>query len=131
MLSFHLYFCSSLFIITTAEINDMKICYVLLDGSNATSDIFYFTVEDNGKNPKSFYLRAANNIQVLLSVSRNCLHHKDLEQLAMTDTRDTVPPLLAAVERVAGSKDRGQRRPKASSYCGFVKVKDSHLLQCP
>ena len=28
----------------------MKICYVLLDGSNATSDIFYFTVEDNGKN---------------------------------------------------------------------------------
>lgn len=27
----------------------MKICYVLLDGSNATSDIFYFTVEDKGK----------------------------------------------------------------------------------
>ena len=31
------------------DIDDMKICYVLLDGSNATSDIFYFTVEDNGK----------------------------------------------------------------------------------
>lgn len=27
----------------------MKICYVLLDGSNATSDVFYFSVEDNGK----------------------------------------------------------------------------------
>uniref|UniRef100_A0A3Q2CRS4 Fras1 related extracellular matrix 3 n=1 Tax=Cyprinodon variegatus TaxID=28743 RepID=A0A3Q2CRS4_CYPVA len=35
---------------TQAEINDLKICYVLLDGSNATSDIFYFTVEDNGGN---------------------------------------------------------------------------------
>ncbi|KAK5603641.1 FRAS1- extracellular matrix protein 2 [Crenichthys baileyi] len=32
---------------TQAEINDMKICYVLLDRSNATSDTFYFTVEDN------------------------------------------------------------------------------------
>lgn len=32
-----------------ADIDDMKICYVLLDGSNATSDIFYFAVEDNGK----------------------------------------------------------------------------------
>lgn len=28
----------------------MKICYVLLDKSNATSDIFYFTIEDNGRN---------------------------------------------------------------------------------
>lgn len=33
-----------------ADIDDMKIYYVLLDASNATSDIFYFTVEDNGKN---------------------------------------------------------------------------------
>lgn len=33
----------------------MKICYVLLDGSNATSDIFYFMVEDNGRNPSVFY----------------------------------------------------------------------------
>ncbi|KAI4893944.1 hypothetical protein NFI96_003034 [Prochilodus magdalenae] len=32
-----------------SDIDDMKICYVLLDGSNATSDIFYFTVEDNEK----------------------------------------------------------------------------------
>ncbi|KAI1883643.1 hypothetical protein AGOR_G00233680 [Albula goreensis] len=32
-----------------ADIDEMKICYVLLDGDNATSDIFYFTVEDNGK----------------------------------------------------------------------------------
>ncbi|XP_076830846.1 FRAS1-related extracellular matrix protein 3 [Brachyhypopomus gauderio] len=33
-----------------ADIDDMKVCYVLLDGTNATSDIFYFTVEDNGAN---------------------------------------------------------------------------------
>ncbi|XP_023190178.1 FRAS1-related extracellular matrix protein 3 [Xiphophorus maculatus] len=47
---------------TQAEINDMKICYVLLDGSNATSDIFYFTVEDNGGNklkPQPFRLNWA------------------------------------------------------------------------
>lgn len=37
----------------TADINDMKICYVLVDGSNATSDIFYFTIEDSGKAPKA------------------------------------------------------------------------------
>uniref|UniRef100_H3DK22 Fras1 related extracellular matrix 3 n=1 Tax=Tetraodon nigroviridis TaxID=99883 RepID=H3DK22_TETNG len=30
-----------------ADIDDMKICYVLVDGSNATSDIFYFTIEDS------------------------------------------------------------------------------------
>nr|XP_006628286.1 PREDICTED: FRAS1-related extracellular matrix protein 2 [Lepisosteus oculatus] len=33
-----------------ADIDDMKICYVLSDGRNATSDIFYFTIEDNGGN---------------------------------------------------------------------------------
>ncbi|XP_041935905.1 FRAS1-related extracellular matrix protein 3 isoform X2 [Alosa sapidissima] len=45
-----------------ADIDDMKICYVLLDGSNATSDIFYFTVEDNGGNklkPQPFRLNWA------------------------------------------------------------------------
>ncbi|XP_045076300.1 FRAS1-related extracellular matrix protein 2-like [Coregonus clupeaformis] len=35
---------------TQAEIDDMKICYVLRDGDNATSDIFYFSIEDNGGN---------------------------------------------------------------------------------
>ncbi|KAM4796083.1 FRAS1-related extracellular matrix protein 2 [Rhinophrynus dorsalis] len=35
---------------TQADIDDMKICYVLRDRENATSDIFYFTVEDNGGN---------------------------------------------------------------------------------
>uniref|UniRef100_A0A3Q2ZQ24 Fras1 related extracellular matrix 3 n=1 Tax=Kryptolebias marmoratus TaxID=37003 RepID=A0A3Q2ZQ24_KRYMA len=47
---------------TQAEINEMKICYVLLDRSNATSDIFYFTVEDNGGNklkPQPFRLNWA------------------------------------------------------------------------
>ncbi|XP_040196307.1 FRAS1-related extracellular matrix protein 2 [Rana temporaria] len=33
-----------------ADIDDMKICYVLRDKENATSDIFYFTVEDSGGN---------------------------------------------------------------------------------
>lgn len=36
-----------------AEIDDMSICYVLRDGDNATNDIFYFSIEDNGK---LFYL---------------------------------------------------------------------------
>ncbi|KAG7471211.1 hypothetical protein MATL_G00122010 [Megalops atlanticus] len=35
---------------TQADIDDMKICYVLKDGDNATSDIFYFSIEDNGGN---------------------------------------------------------------------------------
>ncbi|XP_055982229.1 FRAS1-related extracellular matrix protein 2 [Sorex fumeus] len=35
---------------TQADIDDMKICYVLRDGANATSDIFHFTVEDGGGN---------------------------------------------------------------------------------
>ncbi|XP_036392654.1 FRAS1-related extracellular matrix protein 2-like [Megalops cyprinoides] len=35
---------------TQADIDDMKICYVLKDGDNATSDIFYFSIEDSGGN---------------------------------------------------------------------------------
>ncbi|XP_036379748.1 FRAS1-related extracellular matrix protein 2-like [Megalops cyprinoides] len=35
---------------TQADINDMKICYVLREGDNATTDIFHFSVEDNGGN---------------------------------------------------------------------------------
>lgn len=27
----------------------MKISYILKEGDNATSDIFYFSIEDNGK----------------------------------------------------------------------------------
>uniref|UniRef100_A0A8C7ZI10 Fras1 related extracellular matrix 3 n=1 Tax=Oryzias sinensis TaxID=183150 RepID=A0A8C7ZI10_9TELE len=47
---------------TQADINEMKICYVLLDGNNATSDIFFFTVEDNAGNklkPQPFRLNWA------------------------------------------------------------------------
>uniref|UniRef100_A0A2K5NFU3 FRAS1 related extracellular matrix 2 n=1 Tax=Cercocebus atys TaxID=9531 RepID=A0A2K5NFU3_CERAT len=33
---------------TQADIDDMKICYVLREGANATSDMFYFAVEDGG-----------------------------------------------------------------------------------
>lgn len=83
----------------TADINDMKICYVLLDGSNATSDIFYFTVEDNGRTPLIFnvqWLQATLSLSFngclkfkLLALCRSpkCLHHKGLKQLAMTDTQ--------------------------------------------
>ncbi|KAM5311565.1 FRAS1-related extracellular matrix protein 2 [Glossophaga mutica] len=35
---------------TQADIDDMKICYVLREGSNATSDVFHFAVEDGGGN---------------------------------------------------------------------------------
>ncbi|XP_065487955.1 FRAS1-related extracellular matrix protein 2 [Caloenas nicobarica] len=35
---------------TQADIDDMKICYVLRGGDNATSDIFHFMVEDSGGN---------------------------------------------------------------------------------
>ncbi|XP_066093052.1 FRAS1-related extracellular matrix protein 2 [Saccopteryx bilineata] len=35
---------------TQADIDDMKICYVLRKGANATSDMFHFTVEDGGGN---------------------------------------------------------------------------------
>uniref|UniRef100_A0A8C0F747 FRAS1 related extracellular matrix 3 n=1 Tax=Bubo bubo TaxID=30461 RepID=A0A8C0F747_BUBBB len=33
-----------------ADIDEMKISYVLKEGDNATSDIFYFSIEDNGGN---------------------------------------------------------------------------------
>ncbi|XP_048388259.1 FRAS1-related extracellular matrix protein 2-like isoform X1 [Stegostoma tigrinum] len=35
---------------TQGEIDDMKICYVLKEGDNATSDVFHFSVEDSGGN---------------------------------------------------------------------------------
>ncbi|XP_078259348.1 FRAS1-related extracellular matrix protein 2-like [Rhinoraja longicauda] len=35
---------------TQGDVNDMNICYILKEGANATSDIFHFTVEDNGGN---------------------------------------------------------------------------------
>lgn len=49
----YLYKCLSF----SAEINDMSICYVLRDGDNATNDIFYFSIEDNGK---LFYLNVSS-----------------------------------------------------------------------
>ncbi|KAM6987161.1 FRAS1-related extracellular matrix protein 2a [Aplochiton taeniatus] len=35
---------------TQADIDDLKICYVLRNEENATSDLFHFTVEDSGGN---------------------------------------------------------------------------------
>ncbi|KAM4706610.1 FRAS1-related extracellular matrix protein 3 [Discoglossus pictus] len=35
---------------TQGDIDDLKICYVLKDGDNATSDIFHFSIEDKGGN---------------------------------------------------------------------------------
>lgn len=42
----------------------MKISYVLVDGSNATSDTFFFTIEDSGKIASLFsdkYIRVCVN----------------------------------------------------------------------
>lgn len=38
---------------SSADIDDLKICYILKDENNATSDVFSFTVEDNGKSFKN------------------------------------------------------------------------------
>ncbi|KAM9330460.1 FRAS1-related extracellular matrix protein 3 [Gastrophryne carolinensis] len=35
---------------TQADIDDLKICYVLKDNENSTSDIFHFSIEDSGGN---------------------------------------------------------------------------------
>ncbi|XP_059401005.1 FRAS1-related extracellular matrix protein 2-like [Carassius carassius] len=40
----------SINIFTQADIDDLKICYILKDENNETSDVFNFTVEDNGGN---------------------------------------------------------------------------------
>lgn len=35
--------------IIAADIDDLNICYVLRQEENATSDLFHFSVEDNGE----------------------------------------------------------------------------------
>jgi len=41
--------CWVFFSVFSADMDDLKICYILKDEENATSDLFSFTVEDNGK----------------------------------------------------------------------------------
>ncbi|XP_069832964.1 FRAS1-related extracellular matrix protein 3 [Dendropsophus ebraccatus] len=45
---------------TQADIDEVKVCYVLKDGENATSDSFRFSVEDNGGNKLSSQLFRLN-----------------------------------------------------------------------
>lgn len=42
------------YFLVTADIDDLNICYVLRNEENATSDLFHFSVEDNGKMPVFF-----------------------------------------------------------------------------
>ncbi|CAN2388811.1 Extracellular matrix protein [Pristimantis euphronides] len=54
---------------TQADIDDVKVCYVLKDGENATSDTFRFSVEDNGGNKLSSQLFRLN--WAWISLERN------------------------------------------------------------
>lgn len=36
-------------LVIAADIDDLNICYVLRQEENATSDLFHFSVEDNGE----------------------------------------------------------------------------------
>lgn len=42
--------------VSSADIDDLKICYILKDEINATSDVFSFTVEDNGKENAIYFI---------------------------------------------------------------------------
>ncbi len=46
--------------VSSADIDDLKICYILKDEINATSDVFSFTVEDNGKENAIHFTRKWN-----------------------------------------------------------------------
>uniref|UniRef100_A0A8C2JSQ5 FRAS1 related extracellular matrix 2a n=1 Tax=Cyprinus carpio TaxID=7962 RepID=A0A8C2JSQ5_CYPCA len=50
----------SINIFTQADIDDLKICYILKDENNATSDVFSFTVEDNGKEENEMWIGTLN-----------------------------------------------------------------------
>lgn len=129
--------------VPTAEINDMKISYVLLDGSNATSDIFYFTVQDQGRDIFIFHslrkhikqgtLLENHLLWSFLSVlpaccqSPKCLHHKDLEHLAMTDTQNKAVMSFHPTGKRSRFKHRGQRGLRPNPYYGSAKVKKMWL----
>ncbi|XP_044133029.1 FRAS1-related extracellular matrix protein 3 [Bufo gargarizans] len=54
---------------TQADIDDLKVCYVLKDGENSTSDIVRFSIEDNGGNKLSSQLFRLN--WAWISLERN------------------------------------------------------------
>lgn len=60
-----------------ADIDDLKVCYVLKDGDNATSDIFHFSVEDNGKFLFSYFIQNVMNYNLAYVKDPfiNCMTH--------------------------------------------------------
>lgn len=53
-----------------ADVDDLRVCYVLRKGENATSDVFHFSVEDHGKISPYFFRFAFNHLSVPLLCAR-------------------------------------------------------------
>lgn len=149
----------SIFVIPTADIDDMKISYVLLDGSNATSDIFYFTVEDKGRNPFIFhtcvhwhqsgadywgiicptavlglYMSFNGFLKLKLPAlcqSPECLHHKDLRQLAMTDTQYRAAISFRPTGKGSRFKGQGSKGTSTKHWLWVGKSERGGTTSCP
>lgn len=56
-----------------ADIDDLKICYVLRERANATSDLFHFTVEDDGKHSTLWVVKSGGlSISIYLFACFGC-----------------------------------------------------------